>query len=147
MLIESGCRPEWIALGKEIREDIADLRKSLMLKREKLGPLPFTSYNSMKWDEAVKECFSRKIIINGKIDKFNMIVPILTKQRVHIDGDKEILRVITRYGYGALEQTNMHEVDKIEKNRNTSVLAQLLSRLLLLFKFLRKFGKEKIRRF
>ena len=137
-MIDSGCRPEWITLGKEIREDIADLRKALKEKREKLGPFPLTKYNVMKWEEAVKQCYEKTDTINGKIDKFNMIVPILNKQRVHIDGDREVLRVMKYCGYGPFQnQMNQSKDKEIQKEKNKSIVFLLLNKMTLFFKSLK----------
>lgn len=84
ILIENGFTPEWIMLSKEIRDEIDELKASL---REERMYLEFPKHEH-KWAEIVErqhECEKR---INKKIDNFNLIVPILDKQMVHISLQK-----------------------------------------------------------
>lgn len=48
---------------------------------------------SRKFDCAIKNFTEVIIQLNKKVDKYNMIVPILNKQRVHYSAEKEIQRV------------------------------------------------------
>lgn len=100
VLIDSGFAPEWISLDKEIRHDIKRLKDGLLTKRAKLGPNPFTLEDSITWEQNLKEFEEKLPAINQKIDKFNMIVPILNKQRVHVNFQKEVHRTLESYGYG-----------------------------------------------
>lgn len=103
VLIDSGFAPEWIALEKEIRLDIERHRENLLQKRKKLGPSPLTLLSADKWERHLKEFHDKLRDTNKKIDKFNMIVPILNKQKVHANFHKEVDRVVKNYGYGIME--------------------------------------------
>lgn len=111
VLIDSGFAPEWIALEKEIRLDIERHRENLLQKRKKLGPSPLTLLSTDKWERHLKEFHDKLRDTNKKIDKFNMIVPILNKQKVHANFHKEVDRVVKIYGYGIME-SNVEEPRK-----------------------------------
>lgn len=86
-------------LEKEIREDTQALRTSICLSRSRLGPMPFTRSDAKKWDD-FQDGFKEKVkLIDGKIDKLNLIVPILNRQRVHVNLEREISKVLNEYGH------------------------------------------------
>jgi len=134
VLIDSGFAPEWISLDKEIRHDIKGLRDGLLTKRAKLGPNPLTLEASITWEQNLKEFEEKLPTINQKIDKFNMIVPILNKQRVHVNFQKEVDRTVENCGYGSVTdsdfQTNSCEREnKDERNRvNLTFIQRLLEK-------------------
>ncbi|KOC60560.1 DnaJ like protein subfamily C member 28 [Habropoda laboriosa] len=84
ILIENGFTPEWIQLSKEIREEIQDLRKQLINARNNVGPLPLNYSDESTWNNIVENFNSTTKQINSKIDKYNLLVPILQKQMLHI---------------------------------------------------------------
>lgn len=131
VLIDSGFAPEWIALDKEIRQDIKRLRDSLLTKRAKLGPNPLTLEASITWQQNLKEFEEKLPTLNQKIDKFNMIVPILNKQRVHVNFQKEVDRTLENYGYGSVDDSGFQPnhcggENKNEHNRVNSTFIQRL---------------------
>ncbi|GJQ81755.1 hypothetical protein Trydic_g302 [Trypoxylus dichotomus] len=77
VLIENGFTPEWITLQKEIRREIEILRESLFMERSYLGPNPLPPNEMNKWDQVIDK--HRKLLdnINKKINKFNLVVPVL----------------------------------------------------------------------
>ncbi|XP_063983331.1 dnaJ homolog subfamily C member 28 [Diachasmimorpha longicaudata] len=85
ILIDNGFTPEWIQLSKEIREESKDLQEYLNNTRETLGPFPFTSEDLNIWDAALKSAETTAKRINDKINKYNLLVPILQKQMVQIN--------------------------------------------------------------
>ncbi|XP_048348337.1 dnaJ homolog subfamily C member 28 [Sphaerodactylus townsendi] len=91
ILIDNGYQPEWILMQKEIRETIEKLRNDLIVSRNKLGD-PLTPQNMKLWNEGC-ECFTENIrTLNKRINDFNLIVPILSRQMVHFNASKEIAR-------------------------------------------------------
>ncbi|CAG9562159.1 unnamed protein product [Danaus chrysippus] len=88
VLINNGFTPEWITMSKEIDEDIELLKKEITKDRMYLGPYPLTNDDHTKW-ERICEC-NRLLSqsINVKINTFNLIVPLLNKQKFHVDFDK-----------------------------------------------------------
>jgi DnaJ homolog subfamily C member 28 len=82
ILLDNGFTPEWIMLQKEIREEIADLKSRLGNEwQQTCGDSPS---DKRRWQMAVMSCQTLCEEINKKIDKFNLIVPILHKQMVQI---------------------------------------------------------------
>ncbi|CAK9799961.1 DnaJ homolog subfamily C member 28 [Anthophora quadrimaculata] len=84
ILIENGFTPEWIQLSKEIREEIQDLRKQLITARNNVGTLPLNFSDESTWKDIVENFQSTAKRINNKIDKYNLLVPILQKQMLHV---------------------------------------------------------------
>uniref|UniRef100_A0A0K8RVY5 DnaJ-like subfamily C member 28-like n=1 Tax=Crotalus horridus TaxID=35024 RepID=A0A0K8RVY5_CROHD len=92
ILIDNGYQPEWILMQKEIRETIEKLRKSIIASRNKLGD-PITVQKEKQWKEVCEEFRKNIKILNKRINDFNLVVPILSRQMVHFNADKEIARV------------------------------------------------------
>ncbi|KAM4044808.1 dnaJ homolog subfamily C member 28 [Anomaloglossus baeobatrachus] len=91
ILIENGYQPEWIVLQKEIRETIDKLRQDLVASRKKLGD-PMTSRQETQWTE-IRETFREDITkLNKRINDFNLVVPLMSRQMVHFKVEKEISR-------------------------------------------------------
>ncbi|XP_076755908.1 dnaJ homolog subfamily C member 28 [Xylocopa sonorina] len=84
VLIENGFTPEWIQLSKEIREETQDLRKQLTSARNNIGVLPLTIKDEETWKNIVENFRTTTKQINNKIDKYNLLVPILQKQMLHV---------------------------------------------------------------
>lgn len=85
ILMDNGFVPEWITLQKEIREDIEELKKVLYQARAKLGPIPLESQEEKMWSKRIEKCQEFEQQVNKKIDKFNLIVPVLDKQMLQIN--------------------------------------------------------------
>ncbi|XP_015675065.1 dnaJ homolog subfamily C member 28 [Protobothrops mucrosquamatus] len=92
ILIDNGYQPEWILIQKEIRETIEKLRKTIIASRNKLGD-PITIQKEKQWKEVCEEFRENIKILNKRINDFNLVVPILSRQMVHFNADKEIARV------------------------------------------------------
>lgn len=83
ILIDNGFVPEWITLQKDIAGDIAELKESLRDERAKLH-FPLQTHEGFVWNKVVERMEERGKRINKKIDKFNLIVPVMDKQMVQI---------------------------------------------------------------
>lgn len=84
-MIDNGFTPEWIQLSKEIREDTEDLRKQLVDARNRLGELPLSPEDKYQWERALSDSRDTVQRINKKVDKYNLLVPILQKQMLQIN--------------------------------------------------------------
>ncbi|NXO44954.1 DJC28 protein, partial [Locustella ochotensis] len=91
ILIDNGYQPEWILLQKEIRETIERLRKSIVASRRKLGE-PMTPPEQKQWGRVCEQFAEDIRKLNKRVDNFNLVVPILSRQMVHFSTDKEIRR-------------------------------------------------------
>lgn len=111
ILLENGFTPEFIMLHKEIREEIQQLKETLKLERQKLK-YPAEQEDKIKWEHILAEYEKQVKEINKKIDKFNLIVPILSKQMMHIQlkmiGDKIIK-----------EEPSQYKTEEVPKNTQT----------------------------
>ncbi|KAG8147268.1 putative DnaJ-like subfamily C member 28-like protein [Naja naja] len=92
ILIDNGYQPEWILIQKEIRETIEKLRKTITASRNKVGD-PMTIQKEEQWKEVCEEFRENIKILNKRINDFNLVVPILSRQMVHFNADKEIAHV------------------------------------------------------
>ncbi|XP_078041002.1 dnaJ homolog subfamily C member 28-like isoform X2 [Augochlora pura] len=84
ILVENGFTPEWIQLHKEIREETQWLRKQLIEKRNEVGPSPLNNTDKATWNKIIENLKSVTKRVNNKIDKYNLLVPILQKQMTHV---------------------------------------------------------------
>lgn len=94
VLIENGFTPEWITLQKEIKEEWDLLRNDLLRERKYFGPYPLSVEENIKWSEIVYKYKSFVENINKKISKFNLVVPVLSKQMVHVILENEAQKVV-----------------------------------------------------
>lgn len=77
ILLDNGFTPEWITLKKEIRIDIKDLEEVLTEYRSYIGEVPLNDADTDEWSTVLKRLEYRETEINKKIDKYNLITPIL----------------------------------------------------------------------
>ncbi|KAJ0176841.1 hypothetical protein K1T71_008020 [Dendrolimus kikuchii] len=87
VLINNGFTPEWITMSKEIDQDIELLKDDMKSERMYLGPYPLANEDIPKWDRICKS--NKEIVesINKKINTYNLIVPLINKQKFHVKYD------------------------------------------------------------
>nr|XP_037284577.1 dnaJ homolog subfamily C member 28-like [Rhipicephalus microplus] len=95
VLITNGYVPEWVMLEREISEEKRRLRSALAERRSRLGAAPLCGDEQRLWQEAVRSMDSAAAQINRKIDKFNMVVPLLSKQQLHFSLASESEKILT----------------------------------------------------
>ncbi|XP_038299327.1 dnaJ homolog subfamily C member 28 isoform X1 [Canis lupus familiaris] len=91
ILIDNGYQPEWILMQKEIKDTIDQLREAILASRKKLGN-PMTLNEQKQWNQVCDQFQEDIRKLNKRINDFNLIVPLLTSQKVHFDAQKEIAR-------------------------------------------------------
>ncbi|XP_045708389.1 dnaJ homolog subfamily C member 28 [Phyllostomus hastatus] len=96
ILIDNGYQPEWILMQKEIKDTIDQLREAILASRKKLGN-PMTATEEKQWDQVCEQFEENIGKLNKRINDFNLIVPLLTRQKVHFDARKEIARAQDTY--------------------------------------------------
>lgn len=94
MLIDNGFQPEWITLQKEIREEANHLRNDLLMERKYFGPYPLSVEENIEWSDKVYQYKNIVDKINKKIEKFNLVVPVLNKQMFQISLENEAQKVM-----------------------------------------------------
>ncbi|XP_042314255.1 dnaJ homolog subfamily C member 28 [Sceloporus undulatus] len=92
ILIDNGYQPEWILMQKEIRETIEKLRKDMVISRKKLGD-PMTPQKAKQWQEICEHFIEDVKALNKRINDFNLVVPLLSRQMVHFNAGKEIAKI------------------------------------------------------
>lgn len=118
VLIANGYVPEWITLEREIREAKEALRNELRKCRAQLGVLPLCDEERRVWDNAVSQLSSSATQVNRKIDKFNMVVPLPSKQQWHFQLPQEsekILKSASARPPGAQRVGTIHHKAKEEE--------------------------------
>ena len=83
-MIKNGFTPEWIRLSKEIKEKIEELEKKLTEARNNLSE-PLDMKSEKFWNLTLENLRESEKNINNKIDKYNLLVPIIQKQRFKIN--------------------------------------------------------------
>lgn len=120
ILIDNGYQPEWILMQKEIKDTIEQLREALLVSRKKLGN-PLSPGEQKQWAQLCEQFQENIRKLNKRISDFNLIVPILTRQKVHFDAQKEIIRVQEMYGASveAKEVTGEKQTDVSQGEEKT----------------------------
>nr|XP_002721329.2 dnaJ homolog subfamily C member 28 [Oryctolagus cuniculus]XP_008273157.1 dnaJ homolog subfamily C member 28 [Oryctolagus cuniculus] len=111
ILIDNGYQPEWILMQKEIKDTIEQLREAILDSRKKLGN-PMTPTEHKQWDQVCEQFQENIRKLNKRISDFNLIVPILTRQKVHFDAHKEIVRAQQVY------ETHIKAKEVADQNSN-----------------------------
>nr|KAF6377763.1 DnaJ heat shock protein family (Hsp40) member C28 [Myotis myotis] len=109
ILIDNGYQPEWILMQKEIKGTIDQLRESIVVSRKKLGN-PMTPTEQKQWNQVCEQFQEDIRKLNKRVNDFNLIVPLLTRQKVHFDAQKEIARAQEVY------ETFIKSTEATEKN-------------------------------
>ncbi|CAM4452105.1 unnamed protein product [Lepidochelys kempii] len=125
ILIDNGYQPEWILMQKEIRETIEKLRKNIVASRNKLGE-PMTPCRQKQWSQICEQLIDDIKKLNKRINDFNLIVPILNRQMVHFNANKEIARAQKAYEI-LVEKTKTTDVDTKENEQEKVKMFRLKS--------------------
>ncbi|TRY84821.1 hypothetical protein DNTS_002269 [Danionella cerebrum] len=94
ILIDNGYQPEWIVAQKEIRESITKLRQRLQDVKARLGD-PMRHSETLQWKEHCSVFAEELGKLNKKVDNFNLIVPLMSRQMVHYSLKRELERIMT----------------------------------------------------
>lgn len=93
ILIDNGYQPEWIVAHKEIRETITKMRKRLQEVRARLGE-PMRHSETLQWKEHCAVFADELGKLNKKVDNFNLIVPLMSRQMVHYSLKRELEKIL-----------------------------------------------------
>lgn len=115
---DHGLIPEWITAQKEIREDLRQLRHGLSKERSYLGPFPLSSEETEEWKHIISTYRKLTEEINKKIDKFNLIVPIMNKQMIRVNLNREAEKILIN---------GLHSHYRCQKSLRTDSLGRVLS--------------------
>ncbi|CAG9786527.1 unnamed protein product [Diatraea saccharalis] len=129
VLINNGFTPEWITMSKEIDQDIEFLKRDISNDRKYLGPYPLNDNDETKWHDICKSYRDFAKTINSKINKYNLIVPLLNKQKFYVEIDK-ILNDILKNGEHSVEKVSVEDNNKTETHNYVVGGEDLLSTLM-----------------
>lgn len=101
-------------MAKEIDEDIEHLRKEVVKDRIELGPYPLTSDELEKWERLCDLHRDLAKSINNKINTYNLIVPLINKQKFHVDIEG-ILDDVLQNGANCLDESTSREKNVVKK--------------------------------
>ena len=93
-MINNGFTPQWILLEKEIRSERATLKEKLKIARRRLGRTPLANSELTEWSGHVAKFQDDVKALNSKINTFNLLVPILNKQLVHFQLEREANKIL-----------------------------------------------------
>ncbi|KAK4873865.1 hypothetical protein RN001_013225 [Aquatica leii] len=94
ILIDNGFKPEWINLQKEIKGDVETIRKTLIIQRTNFSPCPLNEKEYDAWRSLVEKYKDLTAQVNKKILKYNLLVPILERQMVLVNLEKEARQIL-----------------------------------------------------
>lgn len=128
ILLDNGFTPEWITLKKEIRTEIDDLVENLTEKRSYYGELPLNESERNDWMNIVEQYERRADDINKKIDKYNLIVPILDQQMCQIQFDKIAEKILNSKpkNKNSVKINTKHNSETVD-DKNPTLLMSLIS--------------------
>ncbi|GFG29982.1 hypothetical protein Cfor_11764 [Coptotermes formosanus] len=116
VLIENGFTPEWITLQKEISDGTKHLRESLARCRMELGHLPLNDVDKNRWNDVLAKHKEMAKKLNAKIDKYNLLVPLLEKQKLHILLERESENILKT---GATRYDVTNDAARASRNQHT----------------------------
>lgn len=94
ILVNNGYAPEWITLSSDIRKEIKQARENLAVAHKRRSENPTSAYDARFWQQTVVKFRTDIKEINAKIDKYNLIVPFLEKQKMPYSAEREVRRVL-----------------------------------------------------
>lgn len=119
ILIDNGFTPEWITLQKEIREDIQFLRDSLAMERRKFPSCPLNVNDKNEWECVVNKYIHLADNVNKKINKYNLLVPMINQQMITFNLVSESEKVLANGSFST--ETEIRErKSKILTNKKVS---------------------------
>lgn len=89
VMIDNGFIPEWITLQREISDDSASIKTMLLEERKNFGSVPLSCSEERDWESVLDKIGENVKALNKKIDKFNLVVPIMDKQMLHFNLTRE----------------------------------------------------------
>lgn len=123
ILIDNGYQPEWIVAQKEIRETIEKIRNRLQEVRAKLGS-PMKHSEQIQWKEHCATFSDELAKLNKKVDDFNLIVPLMSRQMVHFNMKRELEKVLKTDQQHRKEKELQKERKPMEEIENAAASQQ-----------------------
>lgn len=91
ILVDNGYQPPWVVTQRDIREAAARIRNRLLEGRARLGD-PMTPAEQNQWEQLCGSVQEELQKLNKMVDDYNLMVPVLSMQRVHFSLTREVNR-------------------------------------------------------
>ena len=128
ILVDGGFAPEWIMLKKDIDKMIETLNEDLIKHCFQYLKKKSSQKDKENWKSKCEMEFQEEIDrINGYIDKYNLVVPMLQSQKFHIGLNKRIDRTWNEV-WPKFDQSQISkkvESDSQEKTRNLTFIDKI----------------------
>lgn len=131
-------------MNKEIDQDIEALRMELQKDRMYLGQFPLCKTDDDKWNRIYEENKLLAKSINDKINKYNLIVPLMSKQRFHVEFDEMAHDVLENGRHSFVEEITPKKKDTVVVNKVSGgdFMGLFLKALFEVFRFGREEKKK-----
>lgn len=119
MLIDNGFTPEWITLQKEIHQDKITIENDLLKDRMDFGEFPLNENDFTEWCNIVRKYKKAVHTVNKKIEKYNLIVPVMQKQMLLVNLEKvadNVLKKGRANPRGTVLRRKLRESVKVDDN-------------------------------
>jgi DnaJ family protein C protein 28 len=140
ILIDNGFAPEWILLEKEIRQEITEIRQKLRIERHKYGE-ELGSFEELNWHKLTSALQPQFDILNQKINKYNLVVPIMTRQIIGLQMERESRNALKNYSKELHEawrarkpETENQSLDPAQKHATHSDNQSFIGMMFSMFK-------------
>lgn len=117
ILVNTGFAPQWVTLNKDIIIEVEQLKRRICSKWNQVGPFPMNIHNTKQWEEFLKECEEELIQINKKVEKLNLIVPVLGQQKTHYQLQKIVFQVLKDNPICIVDQKDKCDLVKMSSKR------------------------------
>lgn len=110
-------------MSKEIDQDVELLKEDIKKERMYLGPYPFSDEDNEKWHKIFESNKNLAISINTKINTYNLIVPLLNKQKFHVEYDKICEDICINGEHSVKSILQKEEMKSMPIQQNEDILA------------------------
>ena len=133
ILLDNGFSPEWITLQKEIRLQFQQLKSSLKRNRWIVVGNTLELVNETEWNYILLKNEPNVNAINKKIDKYNILVPLLNKQMMRINLKQIAQQIMLEPIPEDISNIQMNQKNSNNKRKTESDAKGLFSYILSLF--------------
>ncbi|KAF3692257.1 DnaJ -like protein subfamily C member 28 [Channa argus] len=126
ILIDNGYQPPWVVTQRDIRETTAKIRTKLLEGRARLSD-PMTPKDHRQWEQLCASVEEELIKLNKMVDNYNLIVPMLNMQMVHLSLSREIDRAVKGACQCRLDQQKEREKER-ERRKEEKKTANAISK-------------------
>lgn len=113
-------------LEKEIRSEITRVKGQLKERQAQLGPHPLNQSDHDAWERYLASLADDVKSINKKINDYNLVVPLLQKQMVHVNLNRLSEKCLLEEPCKKSESTATPVASPSDQDRNSTADSNLL---------------------